>query len=381
MGKMSKSLGNVVNPLQVIEGVNNKKLEPAYGADVLRLWVASVDYAGDVRVGSNIIKQTFESYRKLRNTARYLIGNLADYDPTEHVVPYDDLPSMDKWMLGTLSQMLNEVNDALSKYQFSRATNEVLRFATADLSNFYLDVAKDRLYISAVDDSRRRSCQTVIHALLEGLAKSVAPILPHMAEDIWQNLPYKAEGDDSSVFEGGISEELVSYPEFDAARWNLVRDVRTDVNQVLEVARQDKLVGASLDAAAYIYTSDENVRKVLEELDGDESLISPSIKTNGVDELRTALMMSQVRIVDSEDEVAAACDAAYVAKGELSGCFVGVKKAEGTKCGRCWFYDREVGTHDRYGNDLCQRCDEAIASWEETGKKFETAPLEEAPVA
>mmetsp|Transcript_37946 Transcript_37946/g.79474 ORF Transcript_37946/g.79474 Transcript_37946/m.79474 type:complete len:1092 (+) Transcript_37946:812-4087(+) len=380
--KMSKSLGNVVNPLQVIEGGNNKKLEPAYGADVLRLWVASVDYAGDVRVGNNIIKQTFESYRKLRNTARYLIGNLADYDPSENAVPYEDLPSMDKWMLGTLSQVLNEVDDALSKYQFSRATNEVLRFATADLSNFYLDVAKDRLYISAVDDARRRSCQTVIHALLEGFAKSVAPILPHMAEDIWQNLPYRAEGDDSSVFEGGIPKELVSYPEFDAERWNLVRDVRTDVNQVLEVARQDKLVGASLDAAAYIYTSDENIRKVLDELDGDESLITPSVKTNGVDELRTALMMSQVKIVDSEEEVAGACDAAYVAKGELSGCKIGVKKAEGTKCGRCWFYDREVGTHNNYGTDLCQRCDDAIASWEEeTGTKFETPVLEEAPVA
>jgi len=341
-----------------------------------------VDYAGDVRVGNNIIKQTFESYRKLRNTARYLIGNLADYDPSENAVPYEDLPSMDKWMLGTLSQVLNEVDDALSKYQFSRATNEVLRFATADLSNFYLDVAKDRLYISAVDDARRRSCQTVIHALLEGFAKSVAPILPHMAEDIWQNLPYRAEGDDSSVFEGGIPKELVSYPEFDAERWNLVRDVRTDVNQVLEVARQDKLVGASLDAAAYIYTSDENIRKVLDELDGDESLITPSVKTNGVDELRTALMMSQVKIVDSEEEVAGACDAAYVAKGELSGCKIGVKKAEGTKCGRCWFYDREVGTHNNYGTDLCQRCDDAIASWEEeTGTKFETPVLEEAPVA
>mmetsp|Transcript_17607 Transcript_17607/g.38130 ORF Transcript_17607/g.38130 Transcript_17607/m.38130 type:complete len:1084 (-) Transcript_17607:47-3298(-) len=380
--KMSKSLGNVVNPLQVIEGGNNKKLEPAYGADVLRLWVASVDYAGDVRVGSNIIKQTFESYRKLRNTARYLIGNLADYDPSANAVPYEDLPSMDKWMLGTLSQVLNEVDDALSKYQFSRATNEVLRFATADLSNFYLDVAKDRLYISAVDDFRRRSCQTVIHALLEGFAKSVAPILPHMAEDIWQNLPYKAERDDSSVFEGGVSKQLMSYVEFDAERWNLVRDVRTDVNQVLEVARQDKLVGASLDAATYIHTSDEKIRKVLDELDGDESLIAPSVKTNGVDELRTALMISQVNIVDSEDEVAAACDAAYVAKGELSGCTIGVKKAEGTKCGRCWFYDREVGTHDRYGSDLCQRCDEAITSWEEkTGGKFAAPVLEEAPVA
>ncbi|KAL7542541.1 hypothetical protein ACHAXR_012135 [Thalassiosira sp. AJA248-18] len=382
--KMSKSLGNVINPLFVIEGGNNKKLEPAYGVDVLRLWVASVDYTGDVRVGSNIIKQTFESYRKLRNTARYLIGNLADYDPKNDAVPYEDLPSMDKWMLGTLSKSLNEVDDALSKYQFSRATNEILRFATADLSNFYLDVAKDRLYISAVDDARRRSCQTVIHALLEGFAKAIAPILPHMAEDIWQNLPYKADGDDSSVFEGGLSKELMSYAEFDAETWNLVRDVRTDVNQVLELARQDKLVGASLDAATYIYTSDENIRKVLDQLDGDESLITPSVKTNGVDELRTALMISQVNIVDSEEDVTSVCDDTYTAKGELSGCTIGVTKADGTKCGRCWFYDKEVGKHgSEYGADLCQRCGEAIFSWEEkTGEKFITAEaLEEAPVA
>ena len=376
--KMSKSLGNVVNPLSVIEGGNNKKQEPAYGADVLRLWVASVDYAGDVRVGSNIIKQTFESYRKLRNTARYLIGNLADFDPETDAVPYEDLPSMDKWMLGTLSTVLKEVDDAMSQYQFSRATNELLRFSTADLSNFYLDVAKDRLYISAVDDARRRSCQTVLYSLLQGFAKSVAPILPHMAEDIWQNLPYKTEGDESSVFEGGLPEKLTSYPAFDSEKWNLVRDVRNDVNQVLELARRDKLVGASLDASAYIYTSEESIRKTLDELDGDESLITPSVKTNGVDELRTALMISQVNLVDSEDEVTSACDATYIAKGELSGCTIGVKKADGVKCGRCWFYDRAVGTHGRFGGDLCQRCDEAIFSWEKkTGSSFSAAVEEE----
>lgn len=381
--KMSKSVGNVVDPLFVIEGGNNKKLEPAYGADVLRLWVASVDYTGDVRVGSNIIKQTFESYRKLRNTARYLIGNLADYDPEKDAVAYEDLPSMDKWMLGTMSKSLNEADDALSKYEFGRGTDEILRFVTADLSNFYLDVAKDRLYISGNDDARRRSCQTVLHSLLEGFAKSVAPILPHMAEDIWQNLPYKADGDDSSVFEGGLLKDLLSYPEFDTERWNLVRDVRTDVNQVLELARQDKLVGASLDSAAYIYTSDEKIRKVLDEMDGDDSLITPSVKTNGVDELRTTLMISQVHIVDSEDEVTSSCDAAYTGKGDLSGCTIGVKKAEGTKCGRCWFYDTEVGKHDRYGTDICQRCDEAIFSWEKTNDNKFAAPVveEEAPVA
>jgi isoleucyl-tRNA synthetase len=141
-------------------------------------------------------------------------------------------------------------------------------------------------------------------------------------------------------------------------------------------------VGASLDAGVYIYTSDEIIRKVLAELDGDESLITPSVKTNGVDELRTALMISQVKLVDSEDEVTSSCDAAYTMKGELSGCMIGVKKAEGTKCGRCWFYDKEVGKHARYGADLCQRCDTAIFSWEEkSGAKFSAPSLAEAPVA
>ena len=294
--KMSKSLGNVVDPISVIEGGNNKKVDPAYGADVLRLWVASVDYAGDVCIGKNIIKQTFESYRKLRNTARYLIGNLADFSPETNGVEYDDLPSMDKWMLGRLSAVLKEVDEATEEYQFNRAIQEVLRFATADLSNFYLDVAKDRLYISAIDDARRRSCQTVIYACLEGFAKAIAPILPHMAEDIWQNLDDDKKST-TSVFEGGWPEHLMNYEEYEADQWKLVRDLRDDVNKVLESARNDKLVGASLDACAYVYASDDKTREVLSKLDGDENLVSPPVKTNGVDELRTALMLSQVRIL------------------------------------------------------------------------------------
>jgi isoleucyl-tRNA synthetase len=232
--KMSKSLGNVVDPMKVIEGGNNKKTEPAYGADVLRLWVANSDYSGDVGIGDNIIKQTFESYRKLRNTARYLIGNLADFVPEglpgSNAVPYDELPSMDKWMLGRLSAVLSSVDESIDEYHFQRAVQEIIRFASADLSNFYLDVAKD-LYISGVDDARRRSCQTVLYACLEGFSKAISPILPHMAEDIWQSLPY--ERSTESVCEGG---------------W--------PTNQMLEAARTDKLVGASLDAATYIYSAD-----------------------------------------------------------------------------------------------------------------------------
>uniref|UniRef100_A0A6U6EBV7 isoleucine--tRNA ligase n=1 Tax=Odontella aurita TaxID=265563 RepID=A0A6U6EBV7_9STRA len=387
--KMSKSLGNVVDPLKVIEGGNNKKQEPAYGADVLRLWVASVDYTGDVCIGNNIIKQTFESYRKLRNTARYLIGNLADYVPEGRdgstAVPYDDLPSMDKWMLGRLSSVLREVDEAMDDYQFSRATQEILRFASADLSNFYLDVAKDRLYISGVDDFRRRSCQTVLAACLEGFAKAIAPVLPHMAEDIWQNIPYEQQGESTSVFEGGFPAGLREYGEVDAERWDLVRDLRDDVNKALEGARADKLVGASLDAAAYVHCPDEKVREILDGLVGDRDLIHPPVKSNGVDDLRTALMISQVNLVDSAEDVAEKCDDKYVMKGEKSGCTVGVTKAAGHKCGRCWFYDETVGTttdDSRRGPDLCQRCDEAIDSWEKkTKNKFEIPEPAEAEAA
>jgi isoleucyl-tRNA synthetase len=379
--KMSKSLGNVINPLQIIEGGNNKKQEPAYGADVLRLWSASVDYSGDVNIGPNIIKQTFESYRKLRNTARYLIGNLADFtpegQPDSNAVPYDELPSLDKWMLGRLSAVLKEVDEAMDEFQFQRAVQELLRFTSAEMSNFYLDVAKDRLYISASNDVRRRSCQTVLHALLEGFAKAVAPILPHMAEDIWQNLPYSKSTE--SVFEGGWPTHLTIFEEHDTEKWELVRLVRDDVNKMLEIARSDKLVGASLDAAAYLYVVDEDKRKTLESLVGDENLIVPPVKTNGVDELRTVLMLSQVHVVDSPEAISAACDEKYVSSPNTSsGCIVGVTKAEGEKCGRCWFYDTSIGKHGLTHSDVCQRCNDAIAVWEKTtGSEFIRPPVEE----
>eukprot|EP00543_Licmophora_paradoxa_P001567 CAMPEP_0202443696 /NCGR_PEP_ID=MMETSP1360-20130828/2884_1 /ASSEMBLY_ACC=CAM_ASM_000848 /TAXON_ID=515479 /ORGANISM="Licmophora paradoxa, Strain CCMP2313" /LENGTH=741 /DNA_ID=CAMNT_0049059437 /DNA_START=207 /DNA_END=2432 /DNA_ORIENTATION=- len=383
--KMSKSLGNVVSPLQIIDGGNNKKQEPAYGADVLRLWVASVDYSGDVCIGPSIIKQTFESYRKLRNTARYLIGNLADFvpagQPDSTAVPYDELPSLDKWMLGRLSAVMKEVDEATDEFQFNRATQELLRFSTAELSNFYLDVAKDRLYISAYDDFRRRSCQTVLHSVLEGFAKAVAPVLPHMAEDIWQNLPYETSTD--SVFEGGWPSHLADFPACDENRWDFVRNLRDDINKLLEAARTEKLVGASLDAAAYIYSPDEKIQSLLKELDGDRNLIFPPVKTNGVDELRTTLMLSQVNLVDSEAEVSEACDEKFVSLSKtLSGCVVGIKQAAGTKCGRCWFYGEELGgdlglPHE----DVCQRCNHAIGAWETSkGETFSKA-VEPEPVA
>ena len=385
--KMSKSLGNVVDPMKVIEGGNNKKKEPAYGADVLRLWVANSDYSGDICIGDNIIKQTFEIYRKLRNTARYLLGNLADFvpagRPNSNAIPYEELPLLDKWMLGRLSTVVKTVKEAMDDYQFQRAVQEISRFASADLSNFYLDVAKDRLYISGVDEKRRRSCQTVLHACIEGFAKAIAPILPHMAEDIWQNIPYETEGE--SVFLGGYPESILNYESTEEELWTLVRTLRDDVNKVLESARSDKLVGASLEGAAFIYVPDAGQKAMLDKLDGDQNLIYPPVKTNGVDELRTVLMMSQVHLVDSESAVREACEEKYVTTSEaIPGAVVGVTRAAGEKCQRCWFYDAQVGKHGLPHSDICARCNQAVASYEEkTGTIFTKPEAEtaEQPVA
>ena len=228
--KMSKSLGNVVDPKLVIEGGANQKTHPGYGADVLRLWVSSVNYASDVCIGDGIIKQCFDSYRKLRNTARYLLGSLHDYDPTSHAVPYDELPALDRYILGVLHQFTVEAKAAYDEYAFSRVFSLLQQFAVSDLSNFYLDIAKDRLYIAAADSARRRSCQTVMASVLSGFTAALAPIMPHMAEDIWQALPY--DGGATSIFQSGWPSAGQPIDEGELAEWVKLRELRDVVNKV-----------------------------------------------------------------------------------------------------------------------------------------------------
>ena len=260
--KMSKSLGNVLDPLAIVEGGKNQKQEPAYGADVLRLWVSSVDYSADVRLGNNIIKQLADVYRKIRNTARFVLGNLHDFDPKLHAVPYEDLPELDRYMLHRMAEVFAEVTEAFESYQFFRFFQTVQNFCVVDLSNFYLDIAKDRLYISAPGSFRRRSCQTVLVAIAENLARAIAPVLCHMAEDIWQNLPY--EKPCASVFQAGWAraEERWHAPEL-AEKWQRLRQLRAETNKVLEDARKEKVVGSSLDAQVLLYVSDARWREVL----------------------------------------------------------------------------------------------------------------------
>eukprot|EP00741_Cyanophora_paradoxa_P002768 tig00000630_g2688.t1 len=344
--KMSKSLGNTVDPAEVIEGGKNQKENPGYGADVLRLWAASVDYSSDVLIGKNIIKQMSEVYRKIRGTARFLLGSLSDFDPKKDAVPYKDLPELDKYILHRAVQVFDEVDEAYTTYEFSRFFQAVQRFCVVDLSNFYLDVAKDRLYISATDDLRRRSCQTVLAYLVENLARSIAPVLPHMAEDIWQYIPYETGCE--SVFQSGWLTTPSEYvkPELESL-WLELQQLRRNVNLTLEKARVAKMIGSSLDAKILIKLGDNEV--------GEAIKTFAQRAPNGVDELRYLTLTSQVELVSSDAELASA---EHKAEFE-DGLAVAVLAADGGRCDRCWNYSTRVGESAEHPL-LCERCLHAV---------------------
>ena len=346
--KMSKSLGNGVDPKVIIEGGKNKKQEPPYGADVLRLWVSSVDYSSDVRIGNNIVKQLADIYRKIRNTARFLLGNLHDFDPKSDAIPYADLPQLDKYMLHRITEVFADITDAYDKYQFYRFFQAVQNFCVVDLSNFYLDIAKDRLYISSLGSFRRRSCQTILAIAVENLAKAIAPVLSHMAEDIWQSIPYDTGY--RSVFQSGwvtIDDEwnkpdLVEF-------WTKIRTLRDEVNKVMEEARQNKAIGSSLDAKVLLYVEDTQLKDKLAALNPTDSLNPKS-----VDELRYFFLASQVELVNSMDAIE---QAEY--KTQSDTVSIAIVKADGEKCERCWNYSLSVGS---FTDDItiCDRCNAAL---------------------
>ncbi len=351
--KQSKSLGNVVDPAVIIQGgfleVGEKKtkvkLDP-YGADVLRLWVSSVDYSTDVPIGVNMLKQLADIRGKIRNTARFLLGSLDDFNPETDSVPYEELPELDRYMLHRMTEVFAEVTDAFESFQFFRFFQTIQNFCVVDLSNFYLDIAKDRLYISSPDSKRRRSCQTVLAFAIENLAKSIAPVLCHLAEDIWQYLPYFTPH--KSVFQAGwvnIPQEW-QQPNL-VPTWTKIRALRDDVNKVMEVARKEKLIGASLEAKVLLYVEDKEWCAKLNNFNADNSS-----QGDCVDELRYFFLASQVELVES---ISSINQAQY--KSETGN--IAVVKADGEKCDRCWNYSTHVG---EFKDDptICERCDRAL---------------------
>ena len=341
--KMSKSLGNVVDPAVLVEGGKNEKQEPAYGADVLRLWVSSVDYSADVPLGPGIVKQLADVYRKVRNTARYLLGNLHDFDPERDAVPYEALPLLDQWMLQRTAALIDAVSGDFERFEFYRFFQALQNFCVVDLSNVYLDIAKDRLYVSAATDVRRRSCQTVLSLVVERLAGLIAPVLCHMAEDIWQNLPYPVA--EASVFERGWPTAPDSWrqPQLEPPMERIAA-LRALVNRQLESCRSSGSLGASLEAQVQLELSEgESTAALRSALDWLASSPHP-----GVDNLADWLLVSQLQQGGSPP-------AAVLADISEDGVTVRIAKADGQKCERCWHYETDIGQHSAHPS-LCGRC-------------------------
>lgn len=347
--KMSKSLGNIIDPQMIIDGGKDQKKDPPYGADVLRLWASSVDYSADMSIGKTSIKQMGDVRGKIRNTARFLLGNLHDFDPAKDAVPYAELPEIDRYMLHRMTEIFTEVTAAFDSFQFFKFFQTVQNFCVVDLSNFYLDIAKDRLYISALDSPRRRSCQTVLAVAVENLARAIAPVLSHMAEDIWQYLPYATPF--QSVFQSGWVSFAPAWQQPELGKtWEQLRQVRTEVNKVLEQARTEKLIGSSLEAKVLLYVANPDLQAKLAQLNPADALTG-----NRVDQLRYLFITSQVELISNPELVQAA---GYHSQTEKLA--IGISKADGEKCDRCWNYADSVGKSTEHPL-VCDRCEAALA--------------------
>ena len=341
--KMSKSLGNIIDPLVIINGGSNKKLDPAYGADVLRLWVSSVDYSADVPIGSNILKQISDVYRKIRNTSRYLLGNLYDFDSKYDSIDIADLPLLDQWMLNRTAEVIEEITDAYYNFEFSKFFQTIQNFCVVDLSNFYLDIAKDRLYVSSKSEFRRRSCQTVLSLVIETISGLIAPVLCHMAEDIWQNIPYNL--DEVSVFQRGWPNAPKSWrnSSFNCHVIEL-RKLRSVINRILENCRNKQELGSSLEASVRVDISDAKVQAAIEWLSQSES--------NKVDILRDWFLVSSLQIGGEPW-----AEVLFSEDNEIAS--VEIAKARGIKCERCWHYEIEMSKNPQHPN-ICQRCEKVV---------------------
>ena len=323
--KMSKSLGNYIRPDDIIKN---------YGADILRLWAASVDYRNDIKIGNNIIGQLTEIFKKTRNTARFLIGNLFDFDPEVDYVQYDELKNIDKFALHKLNKLIAEVTEAFENYEFYKYFQCLQNFAAVDLSSFYLDIVKDRLYTAGKKSLSRRACQTVLYETLQALVRVLTPVMPHQAEDIWQNTPECQRGglesillaDWAKINEGWNNPQLES--EFEK-----ILKTREVVTRAIEPLRADKKVGSSLEVAVFVKSDDSEI-----------------LKQNKKD-LADIFITSQAHITETAPE-------GVLNEYTEDGITVWVTKAEGEKCERCWKY-RKLGEHTGF-ETICSDCYEAV---------------------
>jgi isoleucyl-tRNA synthetase len=322
--KMSKSVGNVVSPQKVMKNL---------GADIIRLWVAATDYRGEMSVSEEILKRTSDAYRRIRNTARFLLSNLNGFDPAENMVAPADMIELDRWAVDRALQLQEEIKAAYTDYQFHLIYQKVLNFCGNEMGGFYLDIIKDRQYTTQEDSFARRSCQSAMYHIIEAMVRWLAPITSFTADELWQHMPGERG---ESVFTEGWYQGLFTLDEndpMDRSFWAQVIAARTAVAKQMEQLRADGAIGSSLDAELDLYC-DEGLYAVLTKLE---------------DELRFVHITSYARLhpLAEKPEQAVATD--------LEGLFVTVTASEHNKCARCWHRREDVGSNSDHP-ELCGRC-------------------------
>ena len=319
--KMSKSLGNGVAPQEVM----NK-----FGADILRLWVASADYHADIRISDEIIKQISDNYRKIRNTARYCLGNLYDFNPDTDIVANEELEDLDKYALMKLDEVLNIARAGYDNYEYHTTAHALHNFCVVDMSNFYFDVLKNRLYTSAPDSKTRRAAQTVLYKVLDALTLILTPILAFTCDEIWREMKHdSSRNTESPLFNDIPKEKYIDADEAFIAKWDRIHEIRTDVQKALEIARRDKIIGKPLEAKITLHADGE----LADFLSGVKEALPEIFITSGVE------------IEGGEGEFT----------GDVEGLSVSVSKADGEKCERCWKFSTTVGSNAEHPT-LCAEC-------------------------
>ena len=329
---MHKSLGNGMDPAEIIE---------EYGADMLRLWAGSADYHVDVRCSKEIFKQLSQNYLKFRNTARYCLGNLDGFDADDLVAPGDML-ELDRWAVTKLNELIKKVEECYNNYEFHVISHAINDFCVVELSSFYLDIIKDRLYCEEKNGLKRRSAQTALFLILDSLTKMFSPILAFTCDEIWRSMPHRSSDDGRNVVLNDMNKPFDEYSldENTMAKWDELIALRDDVNGVLESARADKRIGKPLDAAVTLYCGDEASKKAVED-----------VKTMDLSEL---FIVSECLLADGEPD-----SGAVVGKGEKNpGLTVSVAEAQGEKCPRCWIHTRKADPQ----TGLCPRCAAVVAA-------------------
>ncbi|WP_086479781.1 isoleucine--tRNA ligase [Oceanospirillum sanctuarii] len=321
--KMSKSLGNVIAPQEVTDSL---------GGDILRLWVAATDYSGEMAVSKQILQRTADSYRRIRNTARFLLANLNGFNPETDMVKPEEMLSLDQWAVDRALQLQGELQEAYNEYHFLSIYQKVHNFCAQDLGGFYLDIIKDRQYTTQPDSLARRSCQTALYHIIEALVRWVAPILTFTAEEIYENIPGQREESVylTTWYEGLF--EMKADGDKNRDYWNRIADVKEAVNKALEDARNAGTVKGSIATEVTLF-ADAELKALIDGLG---------------EELRFVLLTSDAQVADL-------ADAGDAAETELAGLKVAVKASEHAKCGRCWHHREDVGQNEEHP-ELCGRC-------------------------